>query len=380
MNRILQVVVEKNMYVKQAAFADDISGAGKLLALKIWWDAIIYYGPFLGYYAKPSKSWLIVKPEYRVEASNIFANAGINITVEGRKHLGAVIGTEIYKEEFVNESVDKWVMELQNLSKIALSEPHVAYAAYVHGIQHKYTYMMRTIPNIAEKLVRLDQAIDRFIKSLLNNYDFNANERTIFSLPVKFGGLGIKIPSTEADHQYKNSVFITESLKEHVVEQKVKLEIDSEEIKKRKNIVKTEKLTRDETTVNNIKSSLSSQQKRILDCVSELGASNWLTTLPIKKYDFYLDKQSFRDAIYLRYDIMLPKLPINCVCGAAYTVNHALSCPRGGFNIIRHNEIRDLTGDLLNIICNDVEIEPKLTPLSGETLKKNHQILLTKRE
>lgn len=33
---------------------------------------------------------------------------------------------------------------------------------------------------------------------------------------------------------------------------------------------------------------------------------------------------------------------------------------------IRHNDIWDLTDDLLTIICKDVETEPKLLPVTGE--------------
>ena len=49
---------------KQVAFADDISGVGKLLFLRVWWDLVNKYGPLLGYYPKDSKSWLTVKPQY----------------------------------------------------------------------------------------------------------------------------------------------------------------------------------------------------------------------------------------------------------------------------------------------------------------------------
>ena len=47
-------------------------------------------------------------------------------------------------------------------------------------------------------------------------------------------------------------------------------------------------------------------------------------------------------------------------------MEHALSCPRGGFSIIRHNEIRDLTASLLTEVCHDVRIEPDLQPVTGE--------------
>ena len=34
---------------------------------------------------------------------------------------------------------------------------------------------------------------------------------------------------------------------------------------------------------------------------------------------------------------------------------------------MRHNELRDFSADLLNDVCHDVEIEPHLQPLQGET-------------
>ena len=41
--------------VKHVAFADDLTGAGKLKEIKIWWDTLIIEGPKYGYYPKPSK-------------------------------------------------------------------------------------------------------------------------------------------------------------------------------------------------------------------------------------------------------------------------------------------------------------------------------------
>ena len=43
-------------------------------------------------------------------------------------------------------------------------------------------------------------------------------------------------------------------------------------------------------------------------------------------------------------------------------------CKRGGFIIQRHNELRDLEADLLDLVCNDVETEPVLQEITGETL------------
>ena len=44
-----------------------------------------------------------------------------------------------------------------------------------------------------------------------------------------------------------------------------------------------------------------------------------------------------------------------------------MTCKRGGFRILRHNEIRDMTAKLLSEVCHNVATEPPLQPLSGET-------------
>ena len=79
----------------------------------------------------------------------------------------------------------------------------------------------------------------------------------------------------------------------------------------------------------------------------------------------------FTDALCLRYDWTPPHLPSHCVCGKAFSVTHALSCPHGAFPIICHNdvELRDLTAELLSEVCHDVQTEPHLQPLTGEILR-----------
>ena len=38
--------------------------------------------------------------------------------------------------------------------------------------------------------------------------------------------------------------------------------------------------------------------------------------------------------------------------------------------IQRHNEIRDLEAELLEMVCSDMQIEPSLQPVTGETLNR----------
>ena len=46
-----------------------------------------------------------------------------------------------------------------------------------------------------------------------------------------------------------------------------------------------------------------------MDLAQEKGASSWLTTLPLKEFNFALHKGAFRDAVALRYGWQ-PKTPL----------------------------------------------------------------------
>ena len=53
---------------------------------------------------------------------------------------------------------------------------------------------------------------------------------------------------------------------------------------------------------------------------------------------------------------------------------YPLGSQKGGFPTLRHNEIRDLTANLLSEVCHDVSIEPSLQPFTGETLASSSAI------
>ena len=71
--------------------------------------------------------------------------------------------------------------------------------------------------------------------------------------------------------------------------------------------------------------------QRAVDLAQERGASSWLTALPIQEFGFTLHKSAFRDAIALRYGWSPLNTPSHCSCGSQFSVQHALSCPKGGF-------------------------------------------------
>ena len=119
---------------------------------------------------------------------------------------------------------------------------------------------------------------------------------------------------------------------------------------------------------NQLKPDLPSELLYSTELAAEKGASNWLTALPIQEHGFTLHKAAFRDALALRYGWRPNNLPSECVCGKPLSVDHSLSCSRGGLPTLRHNELRDLTASLLSEVCTNVAIEPPLQEFSGEEL------------
>ena len=123
--------------------------------VKQWWDELREAGPPLGYYPNSKKCWLVVKPEKEGRAKEMFAGTGINITTEGRKHLGAALGSRSYLEQYVGGKVEDWVGEVTRLAEFARSQPQASYAAFTFGLRHRWTYFMRTLPRGARTLYYL---------------------------------------------------------------------------------------------------------------------------------------------------------------------------------------------------------------------------------
>ena len=59
-----------------------------------WWSKLNTFGQKIGYFPKANKSWLIVKPGKYEAAKSIFKDTSFDITNDGKRHIGAVVGTE----------------------------------------------------------------------------------------------------------------------------------------------------------------------------------------------------------------------------------------------------------------------------------------------
>ena len=366
---LLVTLKTDNAEIKHVAYADDIGGGSKLGNVRQWWDKIVQFSPYLGYFPKATKSWLVVKPEKLAEATTMFAGTNVNITTEGRKYLGGFVGTREGEVKYVSALVEEWVEQMGELTRIAKVEPQAAYSSFTAGFRHKTTYFMRTIPNLQEVLKPLDNIINNsFIPAITEGHVLSADDRKLFALPVRFGGMGIPIFTEICQQEYENSLKATQLLRPKIVAQEqfyvpnrqAEHEIDSE-IKKRRE--ENNKLILEE-----LRSKMSAEKLRGNDVAQMKGASSWLTALPLKEEGYVLNKREFFDAIAIRYAWEVKRLPTKCVCGKPFTMEHAMTCKNGGFIHRRHNRLRDMFASLIDQVATEVQTEPPLQPLTGERL------------
>ena len=186
--------------VKQVWLGDDATGAGTIAHLRTWWDTIISQGTKIGYHVNESKSWIIVKNEENMDAAKeMFMGTNIKFTTEGKRQLGATIGSENFRTVYAIEKVQEWCEEVKKLSKYAKTQPQAAFAAFCHGEQHRFSYFMRTIPGMEKFMEPLDETIHNiFLPSLLDSI-ITGDERLLFSLPIRLGGLSIPKFTEEAE-------------------------------------------------------------------------------------------------------------------------------------------------------------------------------------
>lgn len=278
-----------------------------------------------------------MRPEKFDEARGIFEGTGVKITTEGERHLGSVVGSEQYKRKYVNELVEKWVNEMSLLSRIATTQPQAAYGCYIAGYQHKLTYFLRTIPGIENYLQPFEEVLrHQFIPAITGGHIVNDRQRSLLSILPRVGGLGLKDVTRTANEEYENSCQVTLHLKNMILDTQV-------EGGKTKSAIKAERRKKQQAKLDSLREEMVNAEKRLNDTNLESGVSNWLTTLPLKEWGYDLNKQQSWDAIRIRYNWNLERLPTECVCGEKFDLCHALSCKKGGMVTLRHNELRDIT-------------------------------------
>ena len=152
-----------------------------------------------------------------MSARSIFEGTGIQIVdggdreLGGRRDLGGVVGGADFVSKYLTERVASWTAQVDRLSRIAVTQPHAAYAALTQGLKHRWTFFQRTSERLKDLMAPLEACLkNKFIPSLLSETGpISDIDRDIFALPARLGGLSIDNPIDDTQHKFEQSVALT---------------------------------------------------------------------------------------------------------------------------------------------------------------------------
>lgn len=348
----------------QCWYADDSSAQGHFDDLKRWWDKLNTHGPHYGYFPQGPKSYLVVHPADVSSAKQRFEGTGITI-VTGQRFLGGYIGLDEGKEEFLGRRMTKWVECVKKFAMAGETQPQSAYAAFTKSVQFQWQYAQRVIDGGGLVYSCLRDAIwSVFLPAIVGDKELAVQERQLFSLPVAKGGLAVSDPVRSAsllnETSRAGSAELVNAIKLglplEIANHLAHLSASKHEAVKRRDVEEEGLLER---TLAEFPAQRRRAISRAIVAKSKSKSSAWLTALPLKHQHFDLSASEFRDALSMRYSRSPQGLPSSCDgCGSPFSPEHALSCKTGGLISRRHNEVRDVFGELMNVAWGNCVKEP----------------------
>jgi hypothetical protein len=345
----------------QMWYADDASAGATLVEARQWFDQLCADGPAYGYFPEPTKSFIVVGECDVESATQLFSDIGVKV-VTSQRLLGGHIGSREGLETFLRKKVTEWDAGVTKLAHLTKAQPQNAYAALTKSLQCEWNYLQRVVPDCGPHFESLAETLsNKFIKELVST-EVSEDERNLYALPVRQGGLGIPDPTKEAEAAHKTSkaatAHLTEAVKGCVVFDVGK---HTSHMKDARSTARTEKDKRHEDELNLVLTRLDPSKQRTVMRAKEGNTGAWLTVMPLARSGNVLSATEFRDGLALRYALPLQRMPESCDgCGARMDIQHALGCMKGGLVTRRHNEVRDEIADLAQMAYGPsaVRIEP----------------------
>ena len=116
--------------------------------------------------------------------------------------------------------------------------------------------------------------------------------RQLIALPVRYGGLGIPILADLAVKEYSTSILVDNMHPDGSTDTST----SQDELKR----ILNERVAEYEDRHEKIVAKLDTVGARLVEQNMERGSSNWLSCLPLKRFDFSFNKAEFRDLIRLQ--------------------------------------------------------------------------------
>ncbi len=156
---------------------------------------------------------------------------------------------------------------------------------------------MRTIPDLPQYLAPLDKIINERWLPALFGCQITPLERSVIALPAKLGGLGIPVLQELAEEEFVISIKATLELVEKMRGAPLMQDPDQNTLS---DMIAQRKQKHDEEYKSHVQAA-DEHFARLINQAREPGASNWLTSLPLRCYGFTMNKDEFRDSLRLRY-------------------------------------------------------------------------------
>ena len=239
--------------------------------------------------------------------------------------------TVLYMKKHIQTYASYPAMDINQLYERGV-DLEVEGVCYIEIHRGPAAYILGPPPSRGRDIELEDIIRTKFIPAICERSTPNDELRDLLALPCRLGGLGIPNPTCTASNEYSASKAITTPIARLILshEGSYKYETHFDQLSAVALNRKT-KRHRSSSHVNELQSSLPPELQKAMDLSQEKGASNWLTVLPVEEFGFFLHKGAFRDALALRYGWPLYNTPSTCSYGSHFTVEHALSCPKGGY-------------------------------------------------
>ena len=350
----------------QPWYADDSGGTGPAAKVAACLAYLSQHGRKYGYFVEPAKSWYVCKEEDEAKARQVFEDAGLDIKFSrGQRYLGGFIGSEKEKSVWLTGKVNEWCSAVSVLAKVAKKYPQTAYAGFTMVLQNEWQYVQRVVSGTSSFFQPLEAVIRReFIPALFGcaPNEISGEFRELLSHGVKQSGLAIRNPTDTAARVHHASKEACAHLVESLVndEQYFALWEHNTCAKEALANARSERVTDEMATL----SVLGQRNKSVQRRNKRAGhAGAWLTVIPNRLNGTILSAEEFRDNLRLRYNIKPADMCQLCDgCNEPFSVEHALSCKKGGLVHIRHDDVADefrhLCGTALSF--GRVEREPRI--------------------
>jgi hypothetical protein len=211
----------------------------------------------------------------------------------------------------------------------------------VQSLQGEWQYLQRVLPETEDDFAPVEDAISRiFLPALLEASPEDLEPmRALLALSPRQAGLGVASPQLTATTSHRASVKSTGHLAASL---KSGAALDAADYaataSQNRRECRKARVEEEEDALAGFCAGLRPAAARRVQRSRATGM--WITATPDRLNGTELSSEEFRDSLRLRFGLLPSFLPHRCDgCNERFTVEHAMSCKKGGLVVMRHNDV-----------------------------------------